>query len=358
MKKITLFVLLAIISSAGQVKSQCVIALTTANGQTTVFSLFETAINQANTGDFIYLPGGTFYLTSDIKKGVNIIGAGHYPDSTVYTNRTIIEGDLNIGAGASNALLEGLYVIGNINFRPDQKTENVIIRRCNVSAINIGNSWSRADSNRCYNPQFIHNIIRGSISFNETLGFLMKGNIVAGAAQACIYHGGSIENNIFLSVGERATLGDLRNVTFKNNIFMNNQSLGWNGYGCYGYDGVCGTFNCTFINNMFVGKDTTLNIFAMAPVRTGNIFMVNAASIFVNQSGTAFDYNHDYALKPTAPGKNAGDDGTDVGIFGTTNPYKISAIPSNPHISFKNIPASTLPNGTIQVKFKVTAQDR
>lgn len=358
MKKITLLVLLAILFSAGQLKSQNVIALTTANGQTTVFSLFETALNQANTGDFIYLPGGTFNLTSDIKKGITIIGAGHYPDSTVYTNRTIIEGDLNIGAGASNAMIEGLYVIGNINFRPDQKTENVVIRRCNVNSISIGSSYTRPDSARCYNPQFIHNVIRGSISFTESLGFLMKGNIIGGAAQVCIYHGGSIENNLFLSVGERATLGDLRNVTFKNNIFMNTQSLGWNGYGCYGYDGVCGTFNCTFINNLFVGKDTTLNIFAMAPVRTGNIFMANPASIFVNQSGTSFDYNQDYALKPTAPGKNAGDDGTDVGIFGSSNPYKISALPSNPHISFKNIPASTLPNGTIQVKFKVTAQDR
>ena len=358
MKKITLLSLLAVIFSAGQLKSQNVIALTTVNGQTTVYNLFDTALKQANTGDFIYLPGGTFSLTSDIKKGVNIIGAGHYPDSTAYTNRTIIEGDLNIGAGASNALIEGLYVIGNINFTLNQKTENVMIRRCNVNAINIGNNWARADSNRCYNPQFIDNIIRGSISFSESFGFLMKGNIIGGAAQVCIYHGGSIENNIFLSVGERVTLADLRNVTFKNNIFMNNQSLSWNGYACYGYDGACGTINCNFINNMFVGKDTTLNIFALAPVRTGNIFMVNPSTIFVNQTGKVFDYNHDYALKPTSPGKNAGDDGTDIGIYGTTSPYKISAMPSNPHISFKSIPTSTLPNGTIQVKFKVTAQDR
>lgn len=358
MKKITLLVLLAILTSAGQVKSQGVIALTTANGQTTVFNLFEAALNQANTGDFIYLPGGTFNLTSDIKKGVNIIGAGHYPDSTVYTNRTIIEGDLNIGTGASNAMIEGLYVIGNINFRPDQKTENVVIRRCNVNGISMGNSYYRNDSARCYYPQIIHNIIRGSVSFSESSGFLLKGNIIGGAAQVCIYHGGNIENNIFLSVGNKATFSDLRSVTFKNNIFMNTESLGWNGYGCYGYDGSCGTFNCTFINNLFVGNDTALNIIPMAAVKTGNIFRVNAGSIFVNQSGTAFDYNQDYNLKSSSSGRNAGDDGTDVGIYGSSNPYKKSALPSNPHISFKDIPASTLPNGSIQLKFKVSAQDR
>jgi len=96
----------------------------------------------------------------------------------------------------------------------------------------------------------------------------------------------------------------------------------------------------------------------MAALRTGNIFLADASSIFVKQSGTTFDYNHNYALKPTAPGKNAGDDGTDVGIYGSTNPYKTSALPSNPHISFKDIPASTLPNGTIPLKIRVTAQDR
>jgi len=358
MKKFILLVSLAIVAITVQVKAQGVIALTTANGQTTVYSLFETALNHANNGDYIYLPGGTFKLVSDIKKAVTIIGAGHYPDSTAYTNRTIIEGDLNIGSGGSNALIEGLYVIGNIIFRPEQKTENVTIRRCNINSISIGNNWGRVDSNRCFNPQFIHNIIRGSISFSESFGFLMKGNIIGGTAQECTYHGGNFENNIFLAVGENATFSNLRNITFKNNIFMNTQRLGYQGYGCYGLDGICGTYNCNFINNLFVGKDTTVNVIAMAALRTGNIFLADASSIFVKQSGTTFDYNHNYALKPTAPGKNAGDDGTDVGIYGSTNPYKTSALPSNPHISFKDIPASTLPNGTIPLKIRVTAQDR
>jgi hypothetical protein len=356
MKKIFFIILLAILVNKGN--AQGTIAVTTSGGQTTLYDLFETALSNANTGDYIYLPGGTFTLSSPIRKGINIIGAGHYPDSTVYTNRTIIEGNISIGKGANNALIEGLYVIGDINFTGNERTDNVMIRRCNVGNISIGNSWSRNDTARCYNPQVIHNVIRGNIVFNETNGFLMKGNIINGAAQVCIVHGGSIENNIFLAVGENATLTDLRNVTFKNNIFMNTAKLGYQGFGCYGYDGICGTYNCTFIKNLFVGKDSTLNVLPMEAVGTGNIFMVNRDVIFVNQTGTTFNYDHDYNLKGTCPGKNMGDDGTDVGIFGSTNPYKKSALPVNPHISFKDIPSATLPDGTIQVKIKVSAQDK
>jgi len=358
MKKILLLSLLVSFFTTNQLKSQGVIALTTAGGQTTIYNLFETALSNANNGDYIYLPGGTFNLSSDIKKGVNIIGVGHYPDSTAFTNRTIIEGNLNIGAGASNALIEGLYVVGNINFKGNERTDNVVIRRCNVANISVGNSWARNDTARCYNSLIIHNVIRGNVTFSETYGFMLKGNIINGQAQQCIYHGGSIENNLFLAVGDLATLSDLRNVTFKNNIFMNTLSLGYQGYGCYGYDGACGTYNCTFLNNLFVGKDTTLNIFAMAAVRVANKFMVNPSSIFVRQSGTTFDYSQDYTQLSTSPGKGVGDDGTEVGIYGTSNPYKTSAVPVNPHISFKDIPASTLPNGSIQLKIKVSAQNK
>jgi hypothetical protein len=358
MKKMFLLGLLATFLIANQSKSQGVIALTTAGGITTIYNTFDDALANANNGDHIYLPGGVFNLTAAIKKGVNIIGAGHYPDSTVYTDRTIIQGNLTLGAGASNALIEGLYITGDINFNPGERSDNIVIRRCNVNSISIGNAWNRSDTARCYNTLIIHNVIRGNAVFTEAYGFTLKGNIINGAAQVSIYHGGLIENNIFLSVGNLATLNDLRNVTFKNNIFMNNQSLGYQGYSCYCYDGVGGTFGCTFLNNLFVGKDTTLNIIPMAAVKIGNVFLVNPSNIFANQSGTTFDYIYDYHLKQGSPGIGLGNDGTDVGIYGTSDPYKEGAVPANPHISFKDIPASTMPNGSIQVRFKVSAQDK
>ena len=358
MKRIMTLIFVTVIGVSSSVRSQNVIAVTTPTGQTSVYTVLEAALDNANTGDYIYLPGGTFTFTKALRKGVTIIGAGHYPDSTVYTNRTIIEGSVSIGAGASNALLEGMYFTGDVNFIPNEKTENVVVRRCNVGNVIFGNSWARNDTARCYNPLILHNVIRGVIEFYETYGFTVKGNIINGAARVCIVHGGTLENNIFLSVGDKVTLGDLRNVSFKNNIFMNTQSLGWQGYGCYGYDGSCGTWGCSFINNIFMGKDTTINIIPLSSLRVGNIFQPNPNDLFVRQSGQVFDYNQDYHIRVGSPLRGTADDGTDVGIYGSSNPYKASAVPSNPHISFKDIPASTLPNGTLPLKIKVSAQDK
>jgi len=356
MKKIIFFALVFFTAMSG-LKSQNIIAVTSSDGTTNVFNTLENAYLSANDGDYIYLPGGTFTLSSAIKKKINLIGAGHYPDSTVYTNRTIIDGSITIGKGASNSLIEGLYVMGNIGFARE-KSENVIIRRCNVNAITTAGSWNDHDTLRIWNPQIINNIVRTDIIIGSTRGFLVKGNIIGASISTCIYYGGLAQNNIFLTEGEKTTLGNLRNVTFKNNIFMTNKSLGHNGYASYGFDGASGNFNCTFINNLFVGKDTTLNVIPMAIVYTGNKFLVDKESIFVKHTGTAFDYINDYHLKAGCPGKNAGDDATDVGIYGTSEPYKVSAMPSNPHISFKDIPSSTLPNGTLPLKIKVSAQER
>ena len=358
MRKICMliFSLICLLFTKGQ--SQGVIALTTLGGQTQIYNQLDSALFHASDGDYIYLPGGVFNISNPIKKRIKLIGTGHYPDSTIYTDRSIIQGNVILGAGASNALIEGLYVTGDIHFTPAERTDHVVIRRCNFNNLAIGNFWGRNDTARIYQPYILHNVIRGNIDFPEAYGFIVQGNIIAGAARVCIYHGGFMENNIFLSVGNLATLSDLRNITFKNNIFMNTLSLGYQAYASYGYDGTGGTFGCTFLNNIFVGKDSTINILPMASVNLNNKFQVNANNLFTSQNGTLFDYTANYQITANSPAKNAGNDGTDAGIFGSANPYKEGGVPVNPHISFKNIAPSTLPNGHIQIQIKVSAQDR
>ncbi len=358
MKKLLCFCLFVLFFNTQQSSAQDVIAVTKPNGQTAVFNLLDDAVNNAGNGDYIYLPGGVFTLSVNISKGIKLIGTGHYPDSTVYTDRTIIQGNLSIAAGAHQLLVEGIYLTGNISFVANNRSDNVVIRRCNIGSIAVGTSWNRNDTAKCYNPQFVHNVIRGNINLSEAYSFLITGNIISGQIQVCIYHGGMIENNVFLSKGINATLSDLRFVNFKNNIFLNDTTLAYSGYACYGYDGSCGTWGSTFINNLFVGKATATGLGSLASVSTNNIFQIAASTIFLNHTGSSFDYMYNYHLQSTCAGVNAGNDGRDVGIYGTSNPYKAGAVPINPHISYKNVPASTLPNGTIQVNFKVGAQDR
>src|SRR5690606_38454734 len=68
-------------------------------------------------------------------------------------------------------------------------------------------------------------------------------------------------------------------------------------------------------------------------------------------------YTQDFHLKTDSPGKNAGSDGTDVGIYGTNEPTKEGWVPSNPHISFKNISSQIDANGNLKATFKVKAQN-
>jgi hypothetical protein len=135
------------------------------------------------------------------------------------------------------------------------------------------------------------------------------------------------------------------NSIIENNIFINyNSSCYWASYSS-------GSF---FNNNLFV-EDWIIpdNCFG-----SGNIVNQPQSSIFINQSGNNFSYAHDYHLQPTCPGKNAGTDGTDIGIYGGSHPWKEGSIPFNPHIQYKTISGSTDENGNLNVNIKVSGQDR
>ena len=86
-----------------------------------------------------------------------------------------------------------------------------------------------------------------------------------------------------------------------------------------------------------------------------NYTNIPQANIFVNQTGTTFNYTHDYHLQ--APTTYLGTDGTQVGIYGGTFPYKEGAVPLNPHIQLKNIAPTTDANGDLQIQIQVKAQD-
>lgn len=83
--------------------------------QASVYTSLDSAVAAAPAGAYIYLSGGRYNLKTDldIDKELHIIGAGHYPDSTVATNRTIITGeDIRFLTGADNSSIEGVYFDG------------------------------------------------------------------------------------------------------------------------------------------------------------------------------------------------------------------------------------------------------
>jgi len=332
------------------------------NGTPSLFSDMQSAINSAQSGDYIYIPGGSFGLSSPliIDKEVHIFGAGHYPDSSSTTNYTIITGeDVLITGDADNASISGIRIEKNLKIGYSgtgwQSTDNIEVYRCRVEGSTSLSEYS--DNIYIYENVFEGNV-NGHINGN---GVIFSKNIFE--EYIFEFDNTIFINNIFLFAHDdctasassscNAVFGNLNtelitNCLFENNIIYDRYPLRCRHTGGYCYY----VQNCIFNNNLFIDNQSFPYV---TNVGTNNIVNQLKSSIFVNQSGSSFSYSHDYHLQSTCPGKNAGTDGTDIGIYGTAEPYKDGAVPANPHIRSKAI---TVQNNVIQVNVEVAAQER
>lgn len=336
---IVLFVLLS-----GGTNAQNLIAIQ--NGGTPTFYLqLDSAIVHSQNGDTIYIPGGTWWTISQpINKRLHVIGVGHNPDSTVATGTTKITGNISLVSGASNGSLSGLYLAGDI-----LTTGNIVnfsIFRCNLGSYNLtpgSTNWS-----------FIENVIRGGCGASQpgASNCFFSNNLINGGSWSESYGfiSSVFKNNILLSQGQCYPYSGCNypikasSSAFENNIFISTQMS------CQGIS------NSSLNNNLFVQLDPLPN--CSECWGSNNIVNQSQSSIFINQTGNTFNYSHDYHLQSSSPGKNAGTDGTDIGIYGGSFPWKTGSIPFNPHIQYKYIDGATDPNGNLNVNIKVAAQDR
>ena len=348
---------------ANNAPCQAVISVVHNDGNSAFFQDLQSAMGASLDGDFIYVPGGAFSFGNDtIKKSVTILGAGHYPDSTLATNQTVITGTIRIGTGAAGLHLEGLYISGDVllthTINNYQRADDVMIRRCNVANITCnGNVFTQdeADTSFSRNWQVVQNVIRGDVNFGFMKAFNMHANIVNGHVYNA-FGGGTITNNDFLYISQSdRVFADVRYCTVKDNVFYTNWDISYPGYACYA--SACGSYGNTFLNNMFAAEPSGLNP-GVTVANVDNVFSVAAAYFFENYSGGGFSYSYNFHLITNSPGKDAASDGTDIGVYGSNDNYKVSAVPFNPHISFKNIGATTTPDGMLQVHIRASAQDR
>lgn len=308
------------------------------------YTTLDSAITQSQNGDTIYIPGGAFSISSPLNKSIHIVGIGHNPDSSQATNITLLVGDINIFEGANNGSVTGIKLSGLINIETNQVIHDFIIERCNFSGLyfkfNTPNQFNNS-SNILIKENIINGIVYGGYSHNN----LVTNNIIQGQ----IYAWGAnnaFRNNISMQAGPCCGGYPLVNVAscqFENNIFL--QTF----FNVFSENCQTNTFN----NNLFVSG---------LPYDPSSIFNNSYHSqphnsIFVSQSGYTFNYTNNYQLQATSVGKNGGTDGTDVGIYGGSSPWKEGSIPFNPHIQLKNISGSTTPNGNLQINIKVAAQN-
>ena len=90
-----------------------------------------------------------------------------------------------------------------------------------------------------------------------------------------------------------------------------------------------------------------------------NNYFINNYNSFFNfftnpTSAGEFRSNYDYRLTSTAAAQYLGTDNTQVGLYGTDNPF--TNVPTNPQITSKEVAKETDANGKLSVKFTVEAQ--
>ena len=318
------------------------VALHTASG-VQIFNgsnAFVNAHNAASSGDTIYLSGGTFYANFDITKPLYIYGAGHYLDSTQATGKTILNGYLNIKEHTDGLHIEGIDLTGYINVAcstPDT------INNISIAYSKISNNINLGTNSASYTNNFvlIRSVVIGDINFTRATNAAVYNSIIQGRITNS--NGILYENNIlfysFSLYGYCTITGD--NNIIKNNIFFKNETT----------SGVGGNGNQLF-NNLFTA---TTPSFGVSYTASGNYYPVNIDSVFVNNNIYTFDYSKNYHLKH--PDTYIGTDGTQIGIYGGTFPYKEGAVPSNPHIQLKNVAPTSDSNGQLQIEFKISAQD-
>ena len=340
MKTITRLVLLAallIVNTATH--AQNLIAVQ--NGATPKFyASLDSAITHALAGDTLYLPGGSYSFSTQISKRLHFVGVGYNPDSTAVTLPTQINGDISLLASASGGSMTGINFTGKIYFGSGLPAENYTFFRCKINEFIsfVIYGWSTIIKNN----KFYENII-GNMSGGGELNYFIN-NIFGGfGGFGGIGSNNIFKNNIFLNTS--GGIGNSNN--FENNIFISQTT--------FRIDRSIEFQNSTFRNNLFL--ENISFPYLTTNLGSGNIVNQTQASIFINQTGNTFDYTHNYHLKSTCPGKNAGTDGTDIGIYGGSYPWKEGAIPNNPHFQSVKIAPKTDANGSLNVNIKVQAQD-
>ena len=306
------------------------------------YTSLQTAIDSSSAGDTIYVHGSAItYGSVTIKKRLTLIGTGNKPNKTNTLVAEVINIQLDSVAGISGA--SGTRIVGfKLTFVAGYigGTKNVDIRRnyfvAGSTKINItGSGWS-----------LTNNIISaGNVNANNNANLIIQNNIFDNSFplmsnQATVV----INNNIFTGASTGFALNNIYNALIANNIFTGPSPRAAN------------VNNCQFNNNITYQTSADTIPFAS---NTGSGNLVAKNPLFTNVPTNTFNYSYDYSLSAASPGKNAGTDGKDIGVYGGTMPFAdLTGTPAIPQIKSISILNPVIPAGdSLQVIIKAKKQN-
>lgn len=190
MKKTFIMTAIAVLLAVASATAQQ-IAVVSEGGETSVYQTFQAAIEGADPGSVIYLPGGSFPISDDVKitQKITIIGIGHKIDGENVDGITTISGNIWFNEGSSCSAIIGCYITGNVIIGAnDAEVNNIFIKCCNLNAVQIMN-------NHCNETIVNQNYIRSTSDFGGSNGQISN-NIISSLKNM---QNGKISYNIFLN---------------------------------------------------------------------------------------------------------------------------------------------------------------
>jgi hypothetical protein len=344
MKKFTTFLTIAFLFFGLSAYSKVITVSNTTNspGQ---YKTIQEALIAASAGDTIYVSGSSAsYGTIDINKKIVLIGAGFNPNNQFNLNSELHTVNFRVGDGAMNPTSNpsGSEIVGfkiHTIYTHNDNINNVKINRNHItSSIYF---YSKTLKDWVLKNNIIHNIDAANLTTN----MVIANNIITGTITSFKSTTISISNNILTGTGNGLNYVEYAIVT--NNIYITKSTAGCN--------------YCTFNNNISVGGTHTTFTYGN---NTGQNNLENTNPLFVYAPSHTFSFDHDYHLQSTSPGKDAGTDGKDIGIYGgifsfpggEARPWQTSPVPAIPQVLKMNVKNSVLPeNGTLQVEIEAVS---
>ncbi|MCC7501384.1 MAG: hypothetical protein IT229_02565 [Flavobacteriales bacterium] len=343
------FLLLSMGLLAGSAKAQPPRIVVQGAGAPQVFTNINAALAAAQPNDKVYLSGGNHISATQlvIDKPLQFIGAGVHPDSTSVTSTTMLgtgAGDIVITTAASGSTFIGIIFNAasdlqyGTNVAEDDPT-GILFQRCRFTCHLQLALDASCTSSTVFDECIFNHYVSGNN--NVSLTFTRSLFDYAISTGSCINSGGNLFIDHCVFLGEQA-FRNTSGATIKNSICTDTS------YPVYQSNGV------TFTNCLFSGTTYTGN--SGGEVITNCQLNVPALSIFINETDNNYQFTDDMHLASGSGGVNAADDGTDIGIYGSSSPYKLGAVPYNPHFNAATVAPSTNANSELPVNITVIAQ--
>lgn len=351
MRHITL--LLALLGAAFHGHAQHARIVVQHAGNAQVFSDLTEAILAAPNNADIYLSGGSFLVPGGfaLDKTLHFVGAGIHTDSTNATGATILTTNgsayFRLTTGANGSSFTGIrfntpgnaYCFGLGTASGDQNVESVEFSRCMFQQGVALGAESPSFSSSAFVECIFNRTVFGALAAAQFTRCIFDYQAGTGAEIGSFGAGDLVVlNSVFLG----GRIGNSANATVSNSIFTRTSAPFWQSNGMI------------ITNNLLVSDALTSNMSGFSA--SGNILSVPVGSIFISEDDTDYQFSDNLRLQGNCPGVGAGTDGTDLGIYGTSSPYKDGAVPNTPHFERVDVAPATDASGNLRVQVRVAAQ--